>query len=443
MALRNARAHEKPKILTDIDHSKTENEVSTPTSEKPFPKPSTNLNNSNSASSPSSPFPSSPSSRGNNNSTPEFARDNIVTFDKASMATLGFVKNLQESFLRCSVTEGKNAISSTALKDLILEAKRCMQREENIVHISCKKGKITVVGDLHGQFHDLNTLISKAGYPDENLGHYFIFNGDYIDRGSWGIETLTLLLLWKLTWPNHVILLRGNHETTYCASVYGFENECKFKYSSITYRQFVTLFRVFPIAAVVNDETLVLHGGLFRSRESETNFGSLADLMKENRLLDDPQDCIVEDALWSDPIKPNGLHTNKTRGCGYLFGPDVTDQFMKDHKLKLIIRSHEGPDARIKRPEMESMKEGYTVDQKVSSGQLVTLFSAPDYPQFQACAPTERTKNKAAYIVLNAETPSTPNFFQFEAVERPVFTAFYDYELSVDSDSELGTREKE
>lgn len=53
--------------------------------------------------------------------------------------------------------------------------------------------------------------------------------------------------------------------------------------------------------------------------------------------------------------------------------------------MQLIVRSHEGPDARDKRSGMAGMDKGYTVDHVVSAGKLVTLFSAPDYPQFQVC----------------------------------------------------------
>lgn len=51
----------------------------------------------------------------------------------------------------------------------------------------------------------------------------------------------------------------------------------------------------------------------------------------------------------------------------------------------MIIRSHEGPDAREKRPGLSGMERGYTIDHEVASGKLITLFSAPDYPQFQVC----------------------------------------------------------
>lgn len=49
--------------------------------------------------------------------------------------------------------------------------------------------------------------------------------GDFVDRGAWGLETLLLLAAWKLALPDHVLLLRGNHETATCSKLYGFYAE--------------------------------------------------------------------------------------------------------------------------------------------------------------------------------------------------------------------------
>ncbi|KAM0013913.1 putative protein-serine/threonine phosphatase [Helianthus debilis subsp. tardiflorus] len=81
-------------------------------------------------------------------------------------------------------------------------------------------------------------------------------------------------------------------------------------------------------------------------------------------------------------MKP-GLSPNDERGIGLLWGPDCTEDFLKKSGLKLIIRAHEGPDAREKRPGFGGMDEGYTIDHVVPSGKLITVFSAPGYPQFQ------------------------------------------------------------
>lgn len=55
---------------------------------------------------------------------------------------------------------------------------------------------VVVVGDLHGQLHDVVFLLHDAGLPSEK--RFFVFNGDYVDRGAWGIETFMLLLAWKV-----------------------------------------------------------------------------------------------------------------------------------------------------------------------------------------------------------------------------------------------------
>lgn len=81
------------------------------------------------------------------------------------------------------------------------------------------------------------------------------------------------------------------------------------------------------------------------------------------------------------------------------------------------------------------MLEGHSIDQTVEAGILMTLFSAPNYPQFQP-SDQERVVNKAAFVVLHSEKIYEPEIHQFEAVPRPSVQAFYDYECAIDSDAE-------
>ena len=111
------------------------------------------------------------------------------------------------------------------------------------------------------------------GEPDPHTR--YIFNGDFVDRGAWGLETLLLLAAWRLaaastpTHPPTVTLLRGNHESATCTAVYGFRAELIAKLGArdgaAAYRSARAVFARLPLAALVADTTLVLHGGLFRS----------------------------------------------------------------------------------------------------------------------------------------------------------------------------------
>ncbi len=68
---------------------------------------------------------------------------------------------------------------------------------------------MTIVGDVHGQFYDLLELFSVAGLPpDSNL----LFLGDYVDRGYYSLETVSLLVAFKVRYKNRVHMIRGNHE---------------------------------------------------------------------------------------------------------------------------------------------------------------------------------------------------------------------------------------
>ena len=76
-----------------------------------------------------------------------------------------------------------------------------------------------IVGDIHGQYFDFCHLIDELGGPEFNN---WLFLGDYVDRGRFGIEVMILLLCWKINFPKKVILLRGNHESRDCTARYGF-----------------------------------------------------------------------------------------------------------------------------------------------------------------------------------------------------------------------------
>ena len=75
---------------------------------------------------------------------------------------------------------------------LWFQAKEILSKESNVQEVKCP---VTVCGDVHGQFHDLMELFRIGGKsPDTN----YLFMGDYVDRGYYSVETVTLLVALKV-----------------------------------------------------------------------------------------------------------------------------------------------------------------------------------------------------------------------------------------------------
>jgi serine/threonine-protein phosphatase 2A catalytic subunit len=114
------------------------------------------------------------------------------------------------------------------------------------------KAPVTVCGDIHGQFHDLMELFKIGGNcPDSN----YLFMGDYVDRGYYSVETVTLLVALKVRFRNRVTILRGNHESRQITQVYGFYDECLRKYGNANiWKYFTDLFDYLPLTALVENQ---------------------------------------------------------------------------------------------------------------------------------------------------------------------------------------------
>ena len=100
-----------------------------------------------------------------------------------------------------------NPLPENEVKALCETAKETLQKEENVKHV---RSPVTICGDIHGQFYDLMELFKIGGeIPDNN----YLFMGDYVDRGYYSVETVTLLVCLKVRYPNRITILRGNHES--------------------------------------------------------------------------------------------------------------------------------------------------------------------------------------------------------------------------------------
>lgn len=194
------------------------------------------------------------------------------------------------------------------------------------------KCPITICGDIHGQFHDLIELFRIGGdLPYTN----YLFLGDYVDRGFYSIETISLLICLKIKYPNRITLLRGNHESRQITQVYGFYDECLRKYGNgNVWKNFTDLFDYFPLCALIENQILCMHGGLSPTLET------LDDIKRLDRMQEIPHEGSMCDLLWSDPDEKVGWGLSP-RGAGYTFGLDISEAFNKRNGLSLIARAHQ------------------------------------------------------------------------------------------------------
>ena len=232
------------------------------------------------------------------------------------------------------------------------QCKEILETEPNVTPVSCP---VTVVGDVHGQYHDVMELFKIAGTaPNTN----FLFLGDYVDRGYYSVETVQIVLALKARYPKRVTIIRGNHESRQITQVYGFYDECLRKYGTANVWKLVTdLFDYLPLAAIVENQLFCPHAGLSPGLNTISNIDQLS------RFEEVPHEGPMCDLLWSDPDERPGWGMSP-RGAGYTFGQDVSEQFIHTNGLKFIMRAH------------QLVSDGYCW---VHEGSVVTVFSAPNY----------------------------------------------------------------
>ena len=212
-----------------------------------------------------------------------------------------------------------------------------------------------VCGDIHGQYYDLLRIFEHCGYPGE---YNYLFLGDYVDRGKQSLETICLLMCYKIKYPEKVTLLRGNHESSVTNRIYGFYDECKRRYNVRIWRSFTELFNWLPVAAIIDEKILCMHGGL------SPELKNLQNIQEISRPTDIPDTGLLCDLLWSDTYKDALEYDENDRGVSVIFGEKIVQDFNKKNDLDLIIRAHQVVD------------DGYEF---FAQRQLITIFSAPNY----------------------------------------------------------------
>ncbi|KAK8090547.1 Metallo-dependent phosphatase-like protein [Apiospora phragmitis] len=224
----------------------------------------------------------------------------------------------------------KELLAESVIEAICAKTKELLMRESNVVHV---KAPVTVVGDIHGQFYDLIEIFKIGGWcPDTN----YLFLGDYVDRGMFSVETISLLVCLKLRYPDRVHLIRGNHESRGVTQSYGFYTECSRKYGNASvWHYFTDMFDFLTLSVVINDQIFCI-----------------------------PHEGPMADLVWSDPDPEKDEFSLSPRGAGYTFGAKVVKKFLAVNGMSHILRAH------------QLCQEGFQV---LYDDHLSTVWSAPNY----------------------------------------------------------------
>jgi len=237
------------------------------------------------------------------------------------------------------------------IKMVCLRARDILLQQPMLLELSAP---LKVVGDIHGQFHDMLRVFECAGLPPDSN---YLFLGDYVDRGKQSVECATMILAYKIKYPENFFCLRGNHECAAITRIYGFFDECKRRFSIKLWKTFVDVFNCLPAAAVIDDKIFCVHGGL------SPELTSLEQIATISRPTDIPDAGLLCDLIWSDPEQIQGWGEND-RGVSFVYGENIVNSFLKKYDMDLVVRAH------------QVVEDGYEF---FSRRQLVTLFSAPNY----------------------------------------------------------------
>ncbi|KAK8865169.1 hypothetical protein M9Y10_010704 [Tritrichomonas musculus] len=305
------------------------------------------------------------------------------------------------------------------LIELCNQAKSIFEKEQNTLYI---EGEFFIVGDIHGNLHDLLRILNYLKDKKSKV----VFLGDYVDRGNFSLECITLLFTIKLLYPDEFFLIRGNHEFDSICSLYGFKDEilnnyqfnhknknsnhnnidpnklpfptipitnCHM-YTEKLYDAFIQAFSYLPISAILNKTTLCIHGGICPDfnfvKEIQSKIKRPINSFDESKLL--------KNLLWSDPShNTDNMFTENQRGCGYQFNYEALNFFLQKNSLKRLVRGH------------QYVSKGY---QEFFPKKCITVFSASSYhydmSNYSGILRLDQKNDRVEYI----------NFFPIQKISR-------------------------
>lgn len=293
-------------------------------------------------------------------------------YQEVSIFFQNFIDSISKDLIRVSQGEDQLVLPHVPLSFLLpflREMKKQFESEPPLLELD---GSFVIVGDLHGHFLDLCRIFKTFQFPSP---FKYVFLGDIVDRGEFSFETIFVIFLLKYLYPKSVYIIRGNHEFLSICSQFGFQAEVEsiFPGDNI-FALIVEIFSYLPLAALLQQKILCVHGGLTPDLNTLDQLRAL-----QKPIIEDDHE-IVDGLTWSDPFEAVLSFIENPRGRGYLFGQTQIYHFNKNNSLTMIVRGHQCVANGIK----------YQFDKSI-----VTVFSASNYCG-QAC-------NMCGVLILSAE----------------------------------------
>ncbi|CAD8166845.1 unnamed protein product [Paramecium pentaurelia] len=294
-----------------------------------------------------------------------------------------FVQNLLIPKDYQSIPPNSNLLTGIR-KEMIIklcdEVQRVLDKEPIVLRL---RRPIKIYGNLNGQFLDLMRFFDHFKAPYDNLyngdidSQDYLFLGDYVDRGTRSLEIVLLLFTLKLKYADQIHLLRGHHEDAKINKIFGFADECFLKFAedimdpNSIYQRINRVFQYLPLAAVIEDKILCVHGGIGQTMRT---VDEIELIQRPLEIVHDPktyQQKIALELLWSDPClsedelenQPNPERDIFQNRQIMRFGTNRVSKFLQENNLNIIIRSH------------EPTQEGF----ERQNNNVITVFSCPDY----------------------------------------------------------------
>lgn len=275
------------------------------------------------------------------------------------------VENLTKRLIDYQVLKGKFAqINELELTNVCNMLPDILMEEPVVMDLNLDT-PLYVIGDIHGQYGDLLRMFMLLGFPPDTR---YVFLGNYVNRGTRSIETISLLFVLKLRFPKSIFLLRGNHECQHISRHYGFYDECVKRFTRRLWRVFVTTFDYLPLIAVVEEKIFCCHSGMSPSVQFSgiSNMQEFKDFV--TKLTPRPTEIhtsiLMSHYTWSEPDPEVKAWEQNPSGLAYLYGSSIVNDFCTRLKLQQVIRSN------------EILERGYEFFQ---DKRLLTIFSMPNF----------------------------------------------------------------